>query len=57
MLFWSIYSSAILNIQVWSIDFLFMVRLVTKFPLLGIKYHMCHTSVMSLGHGHTLVFL
>ena len=38
-------------------DFLFMVRLVTKFPFLGIKCHMCHTSVLSLGHSHTLVFL
>jgi len=38
-------------------DFFFVVRLVTKVPFLGIKCHMCHTSVLSLGHGHTLVFL
>jgi len=54
------YSSTIFNTLVWSTEFPFMVKLVTNFPFLGVKCHICDicdTLFLSQGHGHTLVLL
>jgi len=52
MLFWSTYSSAILNIQVWSMDFLFMVRLVTRFYFWHKMSHVSHLCSVTRSWSH-----